>query len=64
MKLRLNNIYEDIDLLTNKQNDRILEIEYDINQLLGNLAAFSMFRNSNTFVPRVLDGQINEINEQ
>jgi hypothetical protein len=70
IKLKLNDFNSKIELIINKQNDQLLSIEYEVHQILGNLATYLMLTNDCKndknlyFIPKNLDEQINDITEQ
>jgi hypothetical protein len=57
-----------IDLLNQNENDKIVNVEYEVHQLLGNLATYMVISdysaNNICFMPNNLDKQINQINEK
>ncbi len=55
-----------VDSWSDVENQKILSVEYDVHQLLGNLATYKVIRDKKrvSFVPDNLDMQIMQLNQK
>ncbi len=68
IKQKQNELNETIGSLIENENDKVLNVEYEVHQLLGNLATYMVISdyssNNVCFVPNNLDKQIDQLNEK